>query len=132
MTSKNERLQKIARDLLEKYVDAQETVICEFSHDIEGDNERLQQYKQEMLVKIVQAARPGPNYGSKRGKSIDKAKLKALMREKKLRWADIAPQIGYSTDYCVNRTHVGYMSPEMIRSVAEILGVDPEELEAKE
>ena len=131
MSSKNERLQKIARELLDKYVEAQHTVISEFSFGTERDHELLEEYRQEMLVKIVQAARPGPNYGSKRGKSIDKAKLKALMREKKLRWADIAPQIGYSTDYCVNRTHVGYMSPEMIRSVAEILGVYPEELEAK-
>lgn len=129
--SKINKLQEIALDLLEKYVEAQATVICEYSHDIEGENERLQQYKQEMIRRINRAAKPGPVGGYSSAIPIDRIAIRKLLKKSKLRWADIGPQIGYAPGYCVNRVCVGVMQPEMIAGLAKVFGVDPSELEAK-
>ena len=139
MTSKNERLQKIARELLEKYVEAQETVICEFSYDIEGDNERLQQYKQDMIQQIKEATlteipkpkKSGRPLGSRTRKKVSREKIQTLIKQKKINAATLEKRTGYTKDYILHCIYHELMSPDMISGVARCLGVDPAELEAK-
>lgn len=137
--TKINKLQEIALDLLEKYVEAQETVICEYSGNIDGEKKLLHQYKQEMIRQIKEATltdipkpkkKNGRPLGSRTRKKVSREKIRTLIKQKKINAATLEKRTGYTKDYILHCIYHELMSPDMISGVARCLGVDPAELEA--
>lgn len=68
----------------------------------------------------------------KRSIAVDKSAVKRLMRERMVSEALIAYASGYSTETVNLYIRRGEMSPEMFKSVVNLLHVSPEEVRGEE